>query len=540
MNNSLIQFNADIKKVGDVITLTFVDKLAELVSYGVDVVGIIKVTTPSGIIYGQAPYDTDDFSTPDIDTVNNVSEKIVSLFADGILTKGNYKVSYKIQYNVTQFFEKEVSFYVGFVVPETTLEVSHYINSTTAFLRSRDISEYGITVNNVIKQPTTVLYSQVINYPAGSGKSADTLTSGDVQVQLWSETYGCTMVASIFYNGLFVDGLCLVTLLATNTTTETHFVEDNDCGCAYFQCIANLQAKYDSSKLVDKVAALTYQKLLLEVNMNWMLKSMAESCGYNSEPFCVKIKELAKAENCFCVESTDNTPHVITGSTPTSLVSVSTNWLSGVIPPSSLIGSDGDFYVEFQSLKYIIYLKSSGVWTSQGTYGLKGDTGSNGTNGTNGVAGTSGLNGTTVILAKNVGLIQTFPINTLTIFTTSYTFATNLFTTIGDKLRIYVNFYQNSAINQAVKVAVNAYQLPLSPFEANGDVYYEAEIIYVATNSFLIRVRTSNGLEYSFFDSITITSPTVISFYGLSQTGANIIIQNCFIEKSSGGFLATS
>ena len=547
MQNSDISFNVNLSKEGDLIQLNFIDNLA-VAGYGVDCFGLIEIKSPLGIIYQNAGYTTDDYSAPDIDTTNVITNKLISLYTDGVLIQGLYTVSYKLSYDAgSDFYYKSIDFEVDFVCPETTLEVSHTISTGLAYLRSRDISEYGISVNGLVQNPFSTTFAQTIVFPLGSNHADATDTTGDTTVQLWSQTYSCKLNAIIFYNQLFIKDLCYVTLTVTNETVETHFVEDTDCGCLYFNCIANLKDKYDANKVTNKVEALKYQKLLEEITYNWTLKQMAESCGFDSTEFCMAIKELAQAEDCLCNSQVDNTPHLITGSSPSeSNTVVGTNWLSGAVPPDVGQGVNDDFYAYFETTQYSIYKKESGVWNLKGTYGLQGATGSNGSNGSNGATGAAGINGTTVIVAKNIEQTQAFAAGVLANFGVNYVINTAFFSTYGDKIRATTSFTQDPNASQYVSFKFNNIDLGITTPDYAEDVKLIVELTYIylsggngtfILNAFAIYNNMVESCAVS--DTITISMglPNVIRFSGWSMTDANITLNNCIIEKSTGGLL---
>uniref|UniRef100_A0A6M3MG07 Uncharacterized protein n=1 Tax=viral metagenome TaxID=1070528 RepID=A0A6M3MG07_9ZZZZ len=352
--------------------LKFTDLIAALyVNYGVtvaDVRGIIKIVGPSGTIYQNSGYLTDDFSSPDINgNTSTWSKSSIALpvDSDGYVLKGTYTFYYKFSKDAGVSLECTISKSIDYQYTSPTVVIGVTSSCEYSTLTAKDNTVYAITHETVAISPINDLDTDrdvKVQYPITSGQS--TLTghtqSYTAGPNMWGGTYGISVETDLVYN---LEAWSVYTWFSVNDTISgetTHTIECDDCSCQVYLCVVNLTEK-KVTNVSNKREHDRYSELIDEILQNWMLYQMSERCGYDSGLYCDNIRDIALANGCVCDTDANASKEIIPWAQATSSGSATVNqWYSGAGVPGAGLGVNNDFYLNETTSD--VYKKEAGAW----------------------------------------------------------------------------------------------------------------------------------------------------------------------------------
>ena len=348
--------------------------------------GLIRITSPVGVIYANAGYVAGSFAAPDTKgAATAVWEKsgiALPLDADDKVVLGDYKVEYKVSVDgTTVFITDEFTYNLQFVTPSVVLTPT--ANVRTSRLTVVDDTDYVVEG----KSPTNdlaVARLQTVIFPPTSAQANQTSSDETFAVtgNLWSGNFTSKVLTSgLVYNmDTWTDGTVSVEV-KTNVQGETAIeVESDDCACTYYACIYSIEEKYRTAKFNGNLReADRLMSVRVDLAFYHEMYNLAITCGENSVPWCDKIKEVSQSENCMCPEDSGSTlsAEIIPVTTPPAVIGGSGTLIySGSGAPDGALGADNSYYIRTDAGNEYWYNKLSGAWTQLFLIkGAKGDTG---------------------------------------------------------------------------------------------------------------------------------------------------------------------
>lgn len=366
----------------DPMTLTYTDLLASLYNsqYGLtlaDVLGILKITGPNGILHKNAGWDTDDYSSPDIDggTPDWVLDGVeVPSDDDGNAYSGDYIIQIKMSFNggVSTSVNETYTFNFDYVAPTASIDVES--DCKYSKLTATDETTYAITHDGESYDPINDLDTDrdmTIRYPMSAGDPPGSLSNvtghteeTEVGPNIWTGNYDVYLYTDLTYEvELWSDGAGKAVIVDSISGETDHTVSCDECSCSYYTCIKQIDTRYQEARYEDLKEADRLARLRNDLTFYMQLYQSAKACDKDTAWICSKIAELSRSENCECDTTQETTSvEVIPWAAMASGGSSSTNqWYSGSSVPSAGLGSDDDFYL--RTTNGDVYKKLSGTWT---------------------------------------------------------------------------------------------------------------------------------------------------------------------------------
>jgi len=353
--------------------------------------GIVRLTNPLGaVIYINAGYNTDDFSSPDITAVTAFTNALTLSGTDILL--GTYTLSIKTDVTgvVTTY---PISITYCLTMPEVTASVSHLCS--TSSITSTDTSDYNATctIDGSELAPNAYTRTHTLAYPADilGGAPADVVSANATVsvVGIYTHNWRTTISTALSYlisASRYTGSLDYVQVIATVHGGEDHWVACDSCMCTISTCLSKLTTRYYTALGSNPTEATRYGNILLALLGYLQVYTLHERCGNLTEvqADCARIKAVIELADCTCCDGTDTEyaqfveaigvvsgQSIVGGTGGTSLY-----FGDGV--PSTSIGNNGDSY--FDTLTGDIYQMINNAWVFQyntsGTQGAQGESGS--------------------------------------------------------------------------------------------------------------------------------------------------------------------
>lgn len=349
--------------------------------------GIVRLTNPLGaVIYINAGYNTDDFSSPDITAVTAFTNALTLSGTDILL--GTYTLSIKTDVTgvVTTY---PISITYCLTMPEVTASVSHLCS--TSSITSTDTSDYNATctIDGSELAPNAYTRTHTLAYPADilGGAPADVVSANATVsvVGIYTHNWRTTISTALSYlisASRYTGSLDYVQVIATVHGGEDHWVACDSCMCTISTCLSKLTTRYYTALGSNPTEASRYGDILLALLGYLQVYTLHERCGNLTEvqADCARIKAVIELADCTCCDGTDTEyaqfveaigvvsgQSIVGGTGGTSLY-----FGDGV--PSTSIGSNGDSY--FDTLTGNIYQMINNAWVFQ--YNTTGATGAAG------------------------------------------------------------------------------------------------------------------------------------------------------------------
>ena len=358
-------------------TLSFTDLVAgnynTLYGYTLaDIKGMIKISSPVGVIYANTGYDTDDYTSPDTKGATTAvwGKGSISLpvDADGNVVKGTYRVQYKLSVNggTSTFATGDLSYNYQFENPTAILTPSANIKASR--LTVKDETNYTVQGKSPVNDLSVDRVHTVI-YPATSGQSNATSSNEEFAVSgnMWEGTYQMSLLTPLQYTMEEWSGGAVAIEVITQVQGETAgYYKGDDCLCIYYACIVSIEEKYVLAKINGNLREM--ERLLQvrnDLDFYHNMAMTAVTCHEDQSIWCEKIQALAQSENCMCPEDSGSemSMEIIPVTTPPAgSGGTGTLTYSGSGAPSGALGADNSFYIR-EDTGYL-YKKLSGTWTS--------------------------------------------------------------------------------------------------------------------------------------------------------------------------------
>jgi hypothetical protein len=233
-----------------------------------NVKGILKLTTPRGVVY-----NTQTYTTPDVTPATSLYSPWIPLPQNqaGFILAGAYSVQYSVQ-DVTTISTQTNNYTYSFIVPEVIItQTPDGYNST---FESRDDTVYG-TYTSLIRTHTVIP-------PSGSPLSTTSNSNQtiDYSPNIWSGEWASTVTSVLVYT--MGDGL-IINVSITDTQTITAFNIDMNQIRGYIEV---LRLRYFTALDKDRDEAYRLKDRLLLIG-----------ASYSEYDLAIYYNDLATAYN---------------------------------------------------------------------------------------------------------------------------------------------------------------------------------------------------------------------------------------------------
>jgi len=386
-NNIHLRYKLTFDLNSDPKALTFTDLIASAynTTYGftlANIKGIVRITGPDGVIYANAGFSSNDFSSPDIDGNTSSWTKVVSLPLDSedAVLLGDYTIEYKLSTNGTSLSNQD-SYTYDFAFIDPVPSISGSFSSQYSTIVFTDTTDYAVEdvdpINDLdTDRDWTIKWPLTAGSPPPHADSTGHLETITLGPNVWTGTYIVLLEVDLNYNMiLWTEGTARVVVVTSITGEFSFEAEDDSCVCAYYTCFRTIEARYQSEiQAGDFVMADRIKKQMDLIAFYFSVYTLAKTCNADAGWACDKIAEISFEEGCECATSSSTTSKEVVpwASMPGTSVSVGTKWYDGSGEPDSGLGATNDYYLDTDSGS--IYKKLSGAWSVIGS--LKGPSGS--------------------------------------------------------------------------------------------------------------------------------------------------------------------
>lgn len=329
----------------------------------------------STVVYCNAGWDTDDFTSADIDGSTSIftfSGADLYLDSDGLPLKGTYTFESKVTFGAAVYTTNNTYNY-QYTSPSVVIDET--VNCQTSTLTSVDSTDYTVDLIT-----PTIYRAHTITKPTGSSAAdpgttysataTNTRTVGGgstLSTVLWTKTWQILIHTHLTYTmqtwGVYP--FILIYDEVNGYQSVGVSCASGSC-CDVRQCVLNLTELWKSYKGVDPVSYARVGAKLYEVNVEWMNFEFAQGCGELYDEFCTNLVNICKSENC-ATPAADTAPQPIY---PVSSGGISVTPSSFAFTVSSVdlvgtsSGTSGDlhFYTD-NSTKLYLQQNVAGTWT---------------------------------------------------------------------------------------------------------------------------------------------------------------------------------
>lgn len=300
--------------------------------------GLVKITDPtSTVIYKNSGYDTDTFTSPDIEgstndwTLTNIQ---LPLNNDNLPVTGTYIFDYKVTdnagstvYTIQKTYDYDISDISPSITSSADCDNSQLTFTDTTVYKITDASGSEISPNTSTKSWKVSTNATNYSSTAISIGSLDTFTigvntgynSGSI---LYSGVYTAIMVNTLSY------------VLDAWNGTNWFFVNDqisgsknsdvfcDSCTCSYLKYMEAISDKrdealvdYDNNKLDELKSKMLYLSFYYQMYM-----ANRRCSGENKTKWCNKIQNIVQSETDCCDTSTDTVNEPIIPTNITSYI----------------------------------------------------------------------------------------------------------------------------------------------------------------------------------------------------------------------------
>jgi hypothetical protein len=397
-SQSAIRYRLHFDFVND--ELTFIDSLQTEYNtlYGfvlANMKGLARVTDPSGsVIYQNAGWATDDFSSPDI-TQDGTWEKLlgnIPVDVYGTHLKGNYIAEYKVTNGVrTDYVSRDM--YFDYADPEVTINLS--ANCLTSQLTSADVSTYNVSHNGTTISPLTISRLHKLVQPDGSGwtwgaPNPDQTTSETVRIiggggtassDLWTRVWQSSITTDLTYVLEYWGAYPLI-----QVTTEVSGLDDIDVRCnvlserlynAYTAFIGrwtDAVGRTSGGIKANRVVADRLAPKVIELQAEYQKFLIARENGDDTTASYNRIIEILSSEALWYADD-EASQHIVPLATGIGGSVGGSTFNFGIGTTVPVGGNAEDKYIQYavDGSSYILWSNQSGTWVNFGD--LKGDAG---------------------------------------------------------------------------------------------------------------------------------------------------------------------
>lgn len=404
-----VEFNLDNSPkditLTDIVASDYRDIYSQTLS---QIKGMFKVTDPVGtVLYVNAGWSTDDFSSPDINGVISdwsVSGIELSTDSDDVPQSGVYTFEYKFTNDggSSVFAEIEKTHYFQYITP--TPDIAITLSCRTSELTSTDDTDYDVEISGATITPSVKTRSHTIIKPTGADgclipatamTSDKTRTIGggaDSSEWIWTNIWTTKISTDVSYNVELWGNDYWIIIHDIVEGVDYLDAQCEECGCDVRLCIVNLVNLWkDEKDSGRKIRADYLHNQLLQLISAWMNLNIAERCGADTEVYCNEIAEIVAETDCQTTTDNDDASKPIVPWGSSYVIGGGGYgggydccvWTTSTSNPAG--GEAGDFHLNYST--WVIWYNSAGTWVALGSIlGPTGPTGDTGDTGPTGIA----------------------------------------------------------------------------------------------------------------------------------------------------------
>lgn len=349
----------------------------------------VRITGPSGVIHINAEYVAGTWvGTPDIIRAESDSLSGVDLPLDSNdqVANGAYAVGWKMTQGDGTLYEAEKIYTLNYVqlYPKITLESNVRLSTLTA----TDATDYTVNEGEILISSV----EHTITAPVSSNVPQSVLTGAVVTVgpNIWTREWSDSMLSTVVYLlSSWATGEALATAIDSASAENSITVYSTDLGERYYFGFKAINDRMIAARLSQgKAVADLLKEQRDDLSAYWNYFEMCERGGRDSGYAICKIEEIINYNGIVLTESEESVEIIPWGNIISGTPGSGTQWFSGAGAPSSLQGTDGDFYID--TLTGDLYKKITEwfiIMNLMGPQGPQGPAGSNGNDGDVGPAG---------------------------------------------------------------------------------------------------------------------------------------------------------
>jgi len=267
--------------------------------------GIVKLTGPSGIVYKNEGWDTNDLTNPDVEGATpdwNLGPLDFPLDNDDELLQGKYTIEYKLDDGTeVSSLSEDYSFY--YTAPDPVISV--VVELTKSRMKVVDDTVYRINLGYGFIDNSTNLNNErtvTVSYPLGAGVNSVVSHAEIFYVgpNLWSGYYEISLESNIIYVFDVSDYLNIELTDTIKGKKDDITVSQIKCQTAVLDCMKTIAGKYE---LAENSNFSERDKLFIKLNkISWyyQMYNIAVATASSTDYYCNKLKELIT--ECGCVD----------------------------------------------------------------------------------------------------------------------------------------------------------------------------------------------------------------------------------------------
>lgn len=336
---------------------------------------IFKVVDPLGTtIYINDGYNTNDFSSPDIDQATSDALVVdLPLDEDDKILQGKYTLYYTSYQSLSyKIYRGKVTLTYCITIPEISVELDY--TCRTSSITSTDNTNYDAYCSCTDAEITpSITRTHIVKYPTTMETPIADVTSSAAEITItpiWTKYWVSRVTSYLSYRmpDECYTGDTSYYVVGTVTGIDDATVVCEDCLCLLFNCITVVINKYFEAKATLSPNDLqTYRDTLSDLQTLYMQYQIAEQCDTEEgvRDICGEMRAILAAWDCTCdtALNSEYSTQVIAVASSTGSNIGGTQIHSGDIVPSPSLGNTEDFY--FKNTDGGVWKKTSSGWVEQ-------------------------------------------------------------------------------------------------------------------------------------------------------------------------------
>ncbi len=363
---SNITFSIDFDLTAETKDLEFTDLLSADYdpTYGKtlsNVLGILQISGPNGVLYTNVGWETDSFASPDIDGGTPLWSKSVNLPLDSEdeVQLGTYTIVYKLSVTaIAAVFATVTKTYdYQFETPTAVIGVTSSCKVSTMTIV--DNTDYTVNIDGTDYDPVNILIDAIgrdftIRWPLSSGQSNDTSTAQSVTIgpNIWTGQYDILLDTEAIYNLEEWNSQTWVIVHAqiygeyTDVSGRSgYIVENEDYSEQLYQAFKNIDDSFLTASKTNTKEAQRFEDVRNSLSYYMSMYEIAREHGYDTTFSVTKMRELVGEEGWTLGSDTSSKEVIAWASIVAGSTTVGSTILNGTAVPATGLGSVGDYYI---------------------------------------------------------------------------------------------------------------------------------------------------------------------------------------------------
>lgn len=323
---------------------------------------IFKIVDPNGdLVYANAGFETNDFSSPDIDrALTDTKEEIVLLTLDdaGNPVPGRYIIYGKFKDSaIATMYQATLNYNFSYTRPAISIELTRDLIKQQ--LTSTDTTNYNLYNSSNETITPTKTHAHLIVQPEGGGMSpvpgsanllSRTIGGGaTAELQLWTGVYQVYITTTAYWEVELLNSVVLVAISDVLEGYDHIDITIDEITNLYYACLKQLQSRYEASVgYYNPNVNSAIRNKINELSFYWMIKLWSDMIGQDSSDVNAMIKQIL-VSTVGCTASVDTIPQPLPpnsyygqpsgGGTGAAI-------LFGEDTPAPEVGVNGDIYIQ--------------------------------------------------------------------------------------------------------------------------------------------------------------------------------------------------